>query len=69
MKISYNILLVFLIYRLIVLQKIFIDCAVSRALKLVYESDDDYTGPFKKKYTLSKMYFTSNIEHMATCDT
>jgi hypothetical protein len=25
------------------------------------------TGLFKKKYTLSKMDFTSAIEHMATC--
>jgi hypothetical protein len=27
----------------------------------------DYTGLFKKKYTLSKIYFASTIEHMATC--
>jgi hypothetical protein len=26
-----------------------------------------YTGLFKKKYTLSKIYFTSTTENMATC--
>jgi hypothetical protein len=26
-----------------------------------------YTGLFKKKYKLSKMYFTSTIEHIVTC--
>jgi hypothetical protein len=26
-----------------------------------------YTGLFKKKYTLSKIYFTCTIEHMVTC--
>jgi hypothetical protein len=25
------------------------------------------TGLFKKKYTLSKIYFTSTVEHMAMC--
>jgi hypothetical protein len=27
----------------------------------------NFTGLFKKKYTLSKIYFTSTIEHMAKC--
>jgi hypothetical protein len=26
-----------------------------------------YTGLFKEKYTLSKIYFTRTIEHMAKC--
>jgi hypothetical protein len=40
----------------------------------VYSHGADYevriclnTGLFKKKYRLSKMYFASTVEHMATC--
>jgi hypothetical protein len=36
-------------------------------LQSVHFLESTYTELYKKKYTLSKIYFTSTIEHMVTC--